>query len=231
VSFVDQHKDRTDGGLRWGVEPICRVLAEHGWQIAPATYYAAKTRPPPARVLRDGQLKVTIARLHAANYGVYGVRKLHAAIRREGIAAGRDQVARLMRELALAGVRRGKARRTTTADVTAARPADLVERNFTAARPNELWVTDITYVRTWAGWAYLALVLDVYSRRIVGWALASHLRTELALEALQMAIWGRDDRLAGLIHHSDRGSQYTAIRYADTLAGVAAVASVGSPAM
>jgi len=228
VSFVDEHKDRTDGGLRWGVESICRVLAEHGWQIAPATYYAAKTRPPSARAVRDRQLQPRIAALHAANYGVYGVRKVHAALRREGIEIGRDQTGRLMRTLGLAGVRRGAVRRTTVADGGAARPADLVERNFTAARPDQLWVTDITYLRTWAGFAYLALVIDVYSRRIVGWALATHLRTELALEALEMAIWSRNERLAGLVHHSDRGSQYTAIRYADTLAGVEAVASVGS---
>ncbi len=166
MSFVDEHKDRTDGGLRWGVESICRVLAEHGWQIAPATYYAAKTRPPSARAVRDRQLQPRIAALHAANYGVYGVRKVHAALRREGIEIGRDQTGRLMRTLGLAGVRRGAARRTTVADGRAARPADLVERNFTAARPDQLWVTDITYLRTWAGFAYLALVIDVYSRRL-----------------------------------------------------------------
>jgi len=228
VSFVNEHSDRTDGGLRWGVESICRVLAEHGWQIAPATYYAAKTRPPSPRAVRDRQLQPRIAAIHAANYGVYGVRKMHAALRREGIAVGRDQTGRLMRTLGLAGVRRGAVRRTTVADGGAVRPADLVERNFSAARPDQLWVTDITYLRTWAGFAYLALVIDVYSRRIVGWALATHLRTELALEALEMAIWSRNERLAGLIHHSDRGSQYTAIRYADTLAGGEAVASVGS---
>jgi putative transposase len=209
VSFVDEHKDRTDGGLRWGVESICRVLAEHGWQIAPATYYAAKTRPPSPRAVRDRQLQPRIAALHAANYGVYGVRKMHAALRREGIEIGRDQTGRLMRTLGLAGVRRGAVRRTTVADGGAVRPADLVERNFSASRPDQLWVTDITYLRTWAGFAYLALVIDVYSRRIVGWALATHLRTELALEALEMAIWSRNERLAGLVHHSDRGAVST----------------------
>jgi len=121
VSFVDEHKDRTDGGLRWGVESICRVLVEHGWQIAPATYYAAKTRAPSARAVRDRQLQPRIAAIHAANYGVYGVRKVHAALRREGIEIGRDQTGRLMRTLGLAGVRRGAVRRTTVADGGAAR--------------------------------------------------------------------------------------------------------------
>jgi putative transposase len=223
IRFIDEHKDR------FGVEPICRVLSDTAAGfLSDAGYYAAKNRPPSARALRDEQLKAVIAEVHAENYGVYGVRKMHAALRRRGEQVGRDQVARLMRELGLAGVRRGTIMRTTIAEPGAQRPADLVQRNFTAAEPNRLWVTDITYIRTWAGWAYLALVVDVYSRRIVGWALTTHLRTELALEALEMAIWARDERLDGLVHHSDRGSQYTAIRYADNLAEVAAVASVGS---
>jgi putative transposase len=228
VSFVEEHKDRAEGGLRWGVEPICRVLAEHGWQIAPATFYAAKSRPPSARAVRDEQLTTQIARLHAANYSVYGVRKMHAALRREGVQVGRDRVGRLMRALGLAGVRRGKPRRTTIPDQHAARPADLVQRQFHAARPDQLWVCDLTYIRTWVGFAYLAVVIDVFSRRIVGWAMATHLRTDLALEALEMAIWTRRQHLGGLVHHTDRGSQYTAIRYTDTLATVGALASVGS---
>ena len=152
-----------------------------------------------------------ITRVHADNYGVYGVRKMHAALRRDGIDIGRDQTGRLMRELGLAGVRRGKFKRTTIAEAAAARPADLVARQFSAARPNQLWVCDLTYIRTWAGFAYLALVIDVFSRRIVGWALTTHLRTALPLEALEMAIWDRNERhrqpLDGLIHHSDAGSQ------------------------
>ncbi len=229
MTFVDEHKDRTDGGLRWGVESICRVLCSHGWQIAPATYYAAKSRPPSTRAVRDEALKAVIATVHENNYGVYGVRKMQVALRRgPGLAVGRDQVGRLMRELGLAGVRRGKPTRTTVAEPAAERAADLVGRQFSAVRPDQLWVCDLTYCRTWAGFAYLALVIDVFSRRIVGWALATHLRTDLALEALEMAIWGRDAQLGGLIHHSDRGSQYTAIRYTDALAGAGALPSVGS---
>jgi len=223
IRYIEQHKDR------FGVEPICRVLgATDAGFLSAGGYYAAISRPPSARMLRDSQLADKITQIHADNYGVYGVRKMHAELRRAGIDIGRDQTGRLMRRLGLQGVRRGKPKRTTTPDQSAARPADLVERDFTAARPNQLWVTDITYIRTWVGFAYLALVIDVYSRRVVGWALTTHLRTELALEALEMAIWARDERLAGLIHHSDRGSQYTAIRYANTLADVDAVASVGS---
>jgi putative transposase len=223
IRFIDEHKDR------FGVEPICRVLSDTAAGfLSVSGYYAAKTRPRSARAVRDEQLKALIADEHQLNYGVYGVRKMHAALRRRGEQVGRDQVARLMRELGLQGVRRGKTKRTTIADGAADRPADLVQRNFHAPAPNRLWVTDITYIRTWTGWAYLALVIDVYSRRIVGWSLTTHLRTELALEALEMAIWARDERLDGLIHHSDRGSQYTAVRYADALADAAAVASVGS---
>jgi putative transposase len=229
VSFVDEHKDRTDGGLRWGVESICRVLCEHGWQIASATYYAAKSRTASARAVRGEQLKAVIATVHKDNYGVYGARKMQAALRREkGLAVGRDQVGRLMRELGLQGVRRGKPKRTTVADEAAKRAADLVQRQFTASRPDQLWVCDLTYCRTWVGFAYLALVIDVFSRRIVGWALATHMRTDLTLEALEMAIWVRDAQLGGLVHHTDRGSQYTAIRYTDTLADAGGLPSVGS---
>jgi putative transposase len=230
VSFIDEHKDRRiAGGLRWGVEPICQVLSEHQLAIAPATYYAAKTRPRSARAVRDEQLKPVIIAVHEANYGVYGVRKMHAALRRDGMHLGRDQTARLMRELNLRGVRRGRFTRTTIRDYTAARPADLVNRDFHAQRPDQLWVCDLTYIRTWMGFAYLALVIDVFSRRIVGWALAGHLRAELPLEALELAVWTRQQqRLDGLIHHTDAGSQYLAIRYADALSAAGAIASVGS---
>jgi putative transposase len=230
VRFIDEGKDRrVDGGLRWGVEPICEVLTEHGLAIAPATYYAAKTRPPSARARRDAELTPVIERVHRDNYGVYGARKMQAALRRGGVDIGRDQTARLMRELGLAGVRRGRIKRTTLGNDTAARPADLVNRNFHAARPDQLWVCDLTYIRTWAGFGYLALVIDVFSRRIVGWALAGHMRTELPLEALELAVWTRQQhRLDGLVHHADAGGQYLAIRYTDTLTAAGAVASVGS---
>lgn len=232
MRFIDEHKDdRIDCGLRWGVEPICEVLTAHGLAIAPATYYAAKTRPPSPRAVRDAELKPIIAEVHEANYSVYGVRKMHAALRRAGVDIGRDQTGRLMRELRLAGARRGKTRRTTLPDPAAARPADLVEREFTAHRPDQLWVCDLTYIRTWVGFAYLALVVDVFSRRIVGWALAGHMRTELPLEALELAVWTRQRRrLDGLIAHTDAGGQYLAIRYADALHAVGAIASVGSVA-
>jgi len=216
--FIDGHRDR------WGVEPICRTL-----QVAPATYYAARTRPPSARALRDAQLKVEIARVHKDNFEVYGVRKVWRQLGREGIAVGRDRVARLMRELGIAGVVRGKPRPTTTPAPTADRPADLVERDFSAPAPNRLWVADLTYVATWAGFAYVALVIDAFSRMIVGWRVAARLRAELALDALEMAVWARQDAgLDGLVHHSDRGSQYLAIRYTQRLAAEGAAASVGS---
>jgi putative transposase len=223
IRFVDEHKDR------FGVEPIIAVLrgTDAGF-LSVSGYYAAKTRPLSARSVADGVLGERIRQVHEANYGVYGVRKMHAALRRHGVQVGRDQVGRLMRQLGLQGVRRGRFKRTTVADSAAARPADLVNRTFTAARPNQLWVCDLTYIRTWLGFAYLALVIDVYSRRIVGWALTTHLRTDLPLEALQMAVWARNERLDGLVHHSDAGTQYTAIRYTDTLTGVGALPSVGS---
>lgn len=216
--FIDAHRDR------FGVEPICRTL-----QVAPATYYAARSRPPSARALRDAELTVEIARVHKDNFEVYGVRKVWRQLGREGIAVGRDRVARLMRELGIAGVVRGKPRRTTTPAPTADRPADLVERDFTAPAPNRLWVADLTYVATWAGFAYVAFVIDAFSRMIVGWRVATSLRAELALDALEMAVWARQDAaLDGLVHHSDRGAQYLAIRYTERLAAEGAVASVGS---
>lgn len=228
MSFIDEHADRTDGGLRWGVEPICRVLREHHLAIAPATYYAARSRPPSARAVRDAELKPILERVHASNYGVYGARKMHAALRREGVAIGRDQTARLMRELGLRGVRRGRFVSTTTPNDRPVRAADLVQRDFHATHPDQLWVVDMTYIRTWVGFGYLALVIDVFSRRIVGWALAGHLRTALPLEALEMAIWSRQGNVEGLVHHGDRGSQYTSIRYTDALHAAGALASVGS---
>lgn len=223
IRFVDEHRDR------FGVEPLISVLrATDAGFLSVSGYYAAKTRPPSARQIADAALCEQISAVHEANYSVYGVRKMRSALHRAGVPVGRDHLARLMRQLGLAGVRRGRPKRTTIADSAAARPADLVRRQFHAARPNQLWVCDLTYIRTWVGFAYLALVVDVYSRRLVGWALTTHLRTDLPLEALEMAVWARNDRLDGLIHHSDAGSQHLAIRYTDTLAGVGALPSVGS---
>jgi putative transposase len=222
VDYIDQHRDR------FGVEPICRVLAEHGCQIAPSTYYATKARPPSARAVRDAVLMPILLALWTANYRVYGARKLWKAARRAGHDIGRDQVARLMRELGIRGVRRGRRVFTTRRDDTAARHPDLVQRVFTASRPNELWVTDLTYVATWSGMAYLCLIVDAFSRRIVGWRVASHMRTDMVLEALEMARWSRGTRLEGLVAHSDAGSQFTSVRYGERLAELGAVPSIGS---
>jgi putative transposase len=217
IAYIDAHRDR------FGVEPICQVLP-----IAPSTYYDAKRRLPSARALRDEELKVEIRRVHEDNFGVYGVRKVWRQLHREGIAVARCTVARLMGELGLEGVRRGKLRRTTTPDAAADRPADLVERDFSASRPNQLWVADLTYVATWSGFVYVAFIVDAFSRFIVGWQASRSLRTDLALDALEMAIWRRQAQLDGLVHHSDRGSQYLAIRYTERLAEAGAVSSVGS---
>ncbi len=211
-------------GERFGVEPICRVL-----EASPSTYYARKTRTPSARSLRDQQLLAEIRRVHAANYGVYGARKVWKQLGREGIVVARCTVERLMRQAGITGLVRGAKRRTTVPDPAAPKPPDLVKRAFAAARPNRLWVSDITYVRTWEGWAYVAFVTDVFSRRILGWQLASHLRTDLPLDALEMAVYQRRPG-EELIHHSDRGGQYHSIRYTERLAQIGAAASVGSVA-
>jgi putative transposase len=217
IAFIDGHKDR------FGVEPICRVLP-----IAPSTYHAARRRPSSARAVRDGELKAEIARVHAEHFGVYGARKVWRQLYREGITVARCTVERLMSELGLEGVRRGKPRRTTTPGAAAARPADLVERDFSASRPNQLWVADLTYVATWLGFVYVAFVIDAFSRFIVGWQASRSLRTDLALDALEMAIWRRRGGLDGLVHHSDMGSQYLSIRYTERLGQAGAVTSVGS---
>jgi len=218
ITFIDDHK------AIHGVEPICRTLA-----IAPSTYYAAKIRPPSARAVRDATLKLDIGRIHGSDYAVYGARKLWRALRREGTSAGRDQVARLMRALGLAGAVRGKVKRTTIPSELSPRPADLVNRTFSAPAPNRLWVADLTYISTWSGFVYTAFVIDAFSRAIVGWRVSTSLRAELALDALEMAIWSRRAAdLAGLVHHSDRGVQYLAIRYTERLADEGAVTSVGS---
>jgi putative transposase len=223
-AFVEAHRGRSTAGLRWGVEPVCEALA-----AAPSSYYAARGRPPCARRLRDEALRPEVLRVFEANYRAYGARKVWRQLSREGHAVARCTVERLMREMGLAGRVRGRRARTTTADPAAARPADLVERRFAARAPNRLWVADITYVATWSGFAYAAFVTDVFSRRIVGWRVSNTLRADLALDALEMAVWSRRGHdLAGLVHHSDRGVQYLSIRYTERLAAEGAVASVGS---
>jgi putative transposase len=226
VRFISEHKDR------FGVEPICRVLSQHGWPIAPSTYSGAACRQPSARARRDEQLKEQITRVHAENYGVYGARKVWLALNREGTPVARCTVARLMRDLGLRGARRGKKIRTTAADPAAARPADLVRRQFSPAAPDRLWVADYTYVPTWAGMVYVAFVIDAYSRRILGWRAATTMKTALVLDALEQALWarrrgGRSD-LAGLIHHTDAGSQYTSIAFTERLAVAGVSSSVGT---
>lgn len=218
--MIDDHKDR------FGVEPICRVL-----EFPPSTYYARKTRRPSARAQCDEELLARIRAVYEANHGVYGARRVWHQLRRDGVEIARCTVERLMRAHGIEGVIRGGKRRTTIPEPAAPRPPDLVDRRFTADRPNGLWVADMTYVRTWARWVYVAFVLDVYSRMIVGWQLAGHLRTDLPLDALEMALWQRKVRHGdGLIHHSDRGCQYLSIRYGQRLAEVGVTASVGSVA-
>jgi putative transposase len=218
VALIDAHRDR------WGVEPICQVL-----EVAPSTYYAATSRPTSARRLRDEELKVEIARVHEENFGVYGVEKIWRQLNREGIRVGRDRAARLMRELNLEGAVRGKRKRTTVAGELDERPADLVDRDFRAPAPNRLWVADLTYVSTWSGFVYVAFIIDAFSRSIVGWRVSGSLHAELALDALEMALWARGGQeMEGLVHHSDRGVQYLAVRYTVRLAEAGAVRSVGS---
>jgi putative transposase len=232
VRFVAEHADRrTVDGLRWGVEPICGVLSEHGTPIAPSTFYDARSRRS-ARAGRDEGLKAEISRIWDSNYGVYGARKVWLALNREGTPVARCTVERLMRELGLEGARRGQRHRTTVADPGAARPADLVERRFSPARPDAVWVADLTYVATWSGTVYVAFVIDCHSRRILGWRAATSMRTELVLDALEQAIWTRTREgvtdLSGLVCHNDAGSQYTSIAFTERLAAAGAAPSVGS---
>ncbi len=221
VWFIDTYR-----GV-YGVEPICAVLP-----IAPSTYYEHKARQAdperlPARARRDQVLKCHIRRVRQENFEVYGVRKMWRQMKLEGIDVARCTVRRLMREMGLRGVVRGREFKTTIADDSRVRPPDLVERNFTATRPNQLWVSDLTYVATWGGFVYVAFVIDVFSRTIVGWRASSSLRSDLALDALEQALYARPntDRL---VHHSDRGVQYLSIRYTERLAEAGIEPSVGS---
>jgi len=223
VAFIDQHRDQ------WGVEPICAVLP-----IAPSTYFQRKlhARAPAtrsARAQRDDALRVAIQRIWDDNFQVYGPQKVWKALHRENRPVARCTVERLMRAMGLRGVSRGRAWVITTrGDAAADRPADLVERRFTATRPNQLWVADFTYVATWRGFVYVALVIDVFSRRIVGWRVSASLVTDFVLDALEQALYDRGRVVDSLVHHSDRGSQYLSVRYTDRLTEAGIDPSVGS---
>jgi putative transposase len=223
VGFVDDHREE------FGVEPICRAL-----QVAPSTYYAAKGRvvEPSARARRDAVMMAVLGALWVANRKVYGSHKLWKAARRAGHEIGRDQVARLMRALGIEGIsRRRKRVFTTIADPDAVRAPDLVNRNFTAAAPNELWVTDLTYVPTRSGMAYVCFIVDAFSRRIVGWRVAANMKTEMVLDALEMARRARGGRrLVGLVAYADAGSQFTSVRFTERLAEIGARPSIGTVA-
>ena len=221
VSFIDEHRDE------YGVEPICGQLP-----IAPSTFYdhQDKRNHPerrPDRAKRDDALCPEIQRVWEENFKVYGAHKVWKQLNREDVEVARCTVERLMKRLGLEGVRRGRGCRTTIPDTGADRPADLVQRQFVADRPNQLWVADITYVATWSGFAYVAFVTDVFSRHIVGWRVSGSMRTDLVLDALEQAVWARGGA-EGVIHHSDRGSQYLSIRYSERLAEAGMESSVGS---
>ena len=224
VGFINAHRDVH------GVESICRMLP-----IAPSTYFRHQAqRADPnrrsTRAQRDDELRAIIRRIWTEHFQVYGPRKVWRQMRREGLRVARCRVRRLMRAMGLAGAVRGRAWVTTTqSQMDAQRPADLVERHFTATRPNQLWVSDFTYVATWRGFVYVAFVIDVFARRIVGWRASASLRTDLALDALEQAIYDRCDADTGdLVHHSDRGTQYLSIRYTERLADAGIELSVGS---
>jgi transposase InsO family protein len=221
VKFIDMHREE------YGVESICKVLP-----IAPSTYYESKHRQnnpesAPERIRRDAALKPEIQRVWEDNFKVYGVRKVWRQLQREGFSVARCTVARLMKTMGLSGAVRGKRIRTTVADQSAEKPLDLVKRDFTADRPNQLWVADFTYVASWIGFVYVAFVIDVFSRRIVGWRASRSMSAELTLDALEQALWARQVN-EGLVHHSDRGSQYLSIRYSERLKEEGVLPSVGS---
>ncbi|MCC2639324.1 MAG: tnpB [Moraxellaceae bacterium] len=221
-AFIDEHRER------FGVEPLCRAL-----RVAPSAYrrHAARLRNPDLRsdrAKRDASLATDIHRVWHANREVYGADKVWRQMHREEVAVARCTVERLMRAQGLQGVVRGKRLRTTWPDLTAPRPRDLVKRQFTADRPNQLWVADFTFVSTWQGFAYVAFIVDVYSRFIVGWRVSRHMRTEFVLDALEQALHARRPDPHRLIHHSDRGSQYLSIRYSERLGEAGIESSVGS---
>jgi putative transposase len=221
VAFIDAHREC------YGVESICRQLP-----IAPSTYYEYKAREVdpqrlPPRAQRDNALLPVIRRVWDENFQVYGTEKVWRQLNREAIPVARCTVERLMGVMGLQGAVRGKVYKTTIPDDAAERPADLVQRHFQADHPNQLWVADFTYVATWAGVVFVEFVIDVFARRIVGWRVASSMRTDLALDALEQALWSRTGS-EGLVHHSDRGVQYLSIRYTERLAEAGVESSVGS---
>lgn len=222
MAFIDEHRDA------YGVEPICRVLP-----IAPSSYYtqAAYRNDPslrPARAIRDEVLCVEIRRVFDENKQAYGIKKVWKQLLREGVDVARCTVARLMKRLGLSGVVRGKPVKTTISDKAQPCPLDRVNRQFQAERPNQLWVSDFTYVSTWQGFVHVAFIIDVYARRIVGWKVSRSARTDFVLDALEQALHARRRGKAGLIHHSDRGVQYVSIRYTERLAEAGIEPSVGS---
>jgi putative transposase len=222
IAFIDDHREV------YGVEPICKVLP-----IAPSTYHAhvaqrADPAKASARARQDLVLMAQIRRVHEANFGVYGARKVWRQLAREGIVVARCTVERLMRQMGLRGAVRGKETRTTIADKATPCPADKVNRQFQAPHPNALWVSDFTYVATWQGFVYVAFVIDVFARRIVGWRVSRTAHADFVLDALEQALHDRRPVKGGLIHHSDRGSQYVAIRYTERLLEAGIEPSVGS---
>ena len=208
------------------------MLTEFGWKIAPSTYYAALVRPESARAVRDKELKPEISRVYQENYSVYGAKKVWTQLNREDITVGRCRVERLMNDLGLAGVLRGKTVRTTVSDKDGVRAVDLVKRQFTAGAPNRLWVADFTYVPTWAGTVYTAFAIDVFSRKIVGWTCSMSKEADLVLDVVEMGLRQRDYRPAEgedkLVHHSDAGSQYTSFRFTQHLIDSGIDASIGT---
>jgi putative transposase len=227
VAFINDHKEQ------FGVEPICRVLTEHGCKIAPSTYYDNRNRQPSKQKLRDADLIALIEKARKQRFvKLFGARKMWLHLRGQSHDVARCTVERLMTQMGLRGVTRGKTPRTTIADEKAARPADRVDRNFTASAPNRLWVADFTYVAARTGTVYVAFVIDVFSRRVVGWRAATSMTTPLVLDALEMALWTRRKDgitdLAGLVHHTDAGSQYTSIAFTQRLIDEGVDASVGS---
>ncbi len=223
VAFLDQHREM------YGVEPICEVLP-----IAPSTYFLWKAQQQDpttrsARAQRDDELRAAIQRVWDDHQQVYGPRKVWRQLRREHYDVARCTIERLMGEMGLRGAVRGRAWKITTqSDPAATRPADLVQRQFTATRPNQLWVADFTYVPTWRGFVYVAFVIDIFARRIVGWRVSASLATDFVLDALEQAIYDRRGDLADLVHHSDRGTQYLSMRYTDRLTDAGIEPSVGS---
>ena len=210
-------------GRRWGVEPICVQL-----QVAPSTYYDTKSRPASARQTRDEELGPALEAIWKKNYSVYGRRKLTKAAKRKDLDIGRDQVERLMKRQGIRGASRAKKRFTTHRDASHLRAPDLVQRQFVATRPDQLWVADFTYCSTWSGVVYVAFIIDVFSRRLVGWKASRTMTASLVVDALNMAAWTRRTRLDGLICHTDAGSQYTSVSYTDRIDELGVSASIGT---